>query len=135
MIIPSAVYFTLQSNAESHHTLSTNSARQSLWRDTVFLILAQGLLFLVIRPVMHWWHGILLIGFYATYLFFLLKFGGKEQTVAVEDEHLPAGTSSEMTKRQYHLDIYGMVLGLDKSMQKKLGLYFFCQSELWEGRA
>ncbi len=122
LIIPSAVYFTLQSNAKSQHTMSTNSARQSLWRDTVFLILAQGLLFLVIRPVMHWWHGILLIGFYATYLFFLLKFGGKEQTVAAEDEHLPSGTSSEKTKRQYHLDIYGMVLGAGQVNAKKAWL-------------
>lgn len=113
LIVPSAVFLTLLYYSPNHSSLSTTLSRQSLWRDTLFLILAQGLLFLVIRPQMHWWHGMILIGFYGLYLFTLLKYRGKEKRTNddVVDEDISTNKPEGKPSRQYHLDIYNMVVG------------------------
>ena len=73
LIIPSAVLGTLLYTKQKTVSLHNLATRKSLWRDAIFLLIAQGLLLVLVQPEMHWWHGLLLMLFYGVYLVFLMK--------------------------------------------------------------
>ncbi|HAB90256.1 MAG TPA: pseudouridine synthase, partial [Bacteroidetes bacterium] len=72
LIIPSAVLGTLLYTKQKEDVLDSLSARNSLWRDAIFLLVGQGLLLILVRPTMYWWNGLLLMLFYGFYLWFVL---------------------------------------------------------------
>ncbi len=79
LVIPSAVLITMMYTKQKTDTLYSPSTQKSLWRDVIFLLAAQGLLLILVKPTMYWWNGLLLMLFYGLYLWFLLGRKGQRQ--------------------------------------------------------
>tara|TARA_B100000925_G_C21996514_1_gene469173 strand:+ start:893 stop:2071 length:1179 start_codon:yes stop_codon:yes gene_type:complete len=84
LIIPSVVLGTLIYTKQNNDVLDHPFARKSLWRDAIFLLMAQGLLLILVRPTMYWWNGLLFMLFYGFYLWFLLARNRQESNGMVE---------------------------------------------------
>ena len=117
LIIPSAVIGTLLYTKQKEGVLDSLSARNSLWRDAVFLLMGQGLLLVLVRPTMYWWNGLLLMLFYGFYLWFLLGRNRQESKGIVQATgKVEMGVEEETTTKErsmlsaiIRLDIYGLV--------------------------
>ena len=116
LVIPSAVLITMMYTKQKTDTLYSPSTQKSLWRDVIFLLAGQGLLFILVKPTMYWWNGLLLMLFYGLYLWFLLGRKGQRQdrinqpTAKVEEEKV---NDIETRKRSIlsnvvRLDIYNL---------------------------
>jgi cation:H+ antiporter len=116
LVIPSAVLITMMYTKQKTDTLYSPSTQKSLWRDVIFLLAGQGLLFILVKPTMYWWNGLLLMLFYGLYLWFLLgrkgqrKDGINQPTAKVEEEKV---NDIETRKRSIlsnvvRLDIYNL---------------------------
>ena len=116
LIIPSAVLGTLIYTKQKEDVLNRLSARKSLWRDAIFLLVAQGLLLILVRPVMYWWNGLFLMLFYGFYIWFLLARNRQESKGTVETIWKgEKGTSGYSNTKErtilsttIRLDIYGL---------------------------
>ena len=116
LIIPSAVLGTLLYTKQKEDVFYSLSARNSLWRDAIFLLVGQGLLLILVRPTMYWWNGLLLMLFYGFYLWFLLarnkqKSKGIVQTTGKVEEVIAKESNSKkrsVLSAIMRLDIYSL---------------------------
>ena len=116
LIIPSAVLLTLFYTKQKADSLDSLFAQKSLWRDAIFLLIGQGLLLILVRPIMYWWNGLLLMLFYGFYLWFVLRPNNHEsQHLEKKTAKLSGGiTEGSNTKERsmlsaiMRLDIYGL---------------------------
>ena len=116
LIIPSAVLLTLFYTKQKADSLDSLFAQKSLWRDAIFLLIGQGLLLILVRPIMYWWNGLLLMLFYGFYLWFVLRPNNHESQHPEKKTAKPSGgiTEGSNTKERsmlsaiMRLDIYGL---------------------------